>query len=177
MTYQQNLLLAISLIGFLAVSTVSVKHSGLWRPYLALISGLLVFGFFLHQLFGFPQLRPEVAAKGDSGQPLVVTTALYLCMVTGMLAQHLYFHFMRGKTSRPKWDWGIFLSPVLASPIVFIPLQGALQSAGIDLMAQPQPRIMLFLVAFENGFFWKDFFDRQRREAVKNVESESIGSD
>jgi hypothetical protein len=31
------------------------------------------------------------------------------------------------------------------------------------------PRLMIFLVAFENGFFWKEYFDRKRKEVVKGT--------
>jgi hypothetical protein len=170
MTSELNLLLAMSFVGFLAFAAFAAMRSGQRRQFVVLLICAFLFGIILHQLFGFPIPRPDVAAKGGEEQPLVVTAALYLCMVAGMLAQYLYIRFLRPKSNRKKWDWGNFLAPVLASPIVFIPLQGALQSAGVNLTAQSEPRIMLLLVAFENGFFWKDFFDRQRQEIVKNDE-------
>jgi len=170
MNYEQNLLLAISLVGFLAVAVWTAMRSGQWRKFLFLVMSVFLFGLVLHQIFGFPKPGSDVTAKGSGERPLAVTAALYLCMVAGMLAQYLYANLMLAKRSRKKWDWGNFLGPVLASPIVFIPLQGALLGAGVDLSAQVQPRIMLFLVAFENGFFWRDFFDRQRRGAAKDVE-------
>jgi predicted permease len=162
-----NVLLAISLISFLIISAAWAKTSGEWRPFVVQLIAALMFSVILHKLFGFPFLRASVIAKGDEGKPLLMALALYLCMVIGMLAQFLYLRLAQPDERRKKWDWGNFLAPVFTSPIVFLPLLAALQGAGLDLKVQTGPRIMLFLVAFENGFFWKDFFDRQRREASK----------
>jgi len=163
-----NLVLVISVIGFLAVAAFAASRSGKWRSFAFQFACVLIFSLILHRLFDFPLAKTEVTAKGGETNPLIVTVALYLCMVAGMLFQFLYAHFLQKKAARKSWDWGNFLAPVFASPIVFIPLQSALQGAGVDLNAQFEPRVMLFLVAFQNGFFWKDFFDRQRREADKD---------
>ena len=152
MTSQLTVLLVISLVGFLAFTGFAAMRTGQWRQFVVLLVGASLFAIVLHQVFGFPIPRPDVAAKGSQEQPLVVTSALYICMVAGMLAEHLYIRFLRPKRQRRKWDWGNFLAPIFVSPIVFIPLQGALQSSGVNLTDQTQPLVMLFLVAFENGF-------------------------
>jgi len=43
---------------------------------------------------------------------------------------------------------------------VFIPLASSLQSVNLDLTLGI-PRFMLFLVAFENCFLWRDYFSRK----------------
>lgn len=86
-----------------------------------------------------------------------------------MFAQYLYRHFERPKRYRHKWDWGCFIAPIFASPIVFIPLAAAFQSVDIDL-TKPNlklPQLMVFFVAFENGFFWKEHYDRKQKEEEK----------
>jgi hypothetical protein len=85
-------------------------------------------------------------------------------MLLGMLSQFLYRRFERPQRLRPTWDWGMFIAPVFASPIVFIPLLAAFQNANIDLKDLTAPRLMIFFVAYQNGFFWKEFFDRKQRE-------------
>ena len=58
------------------------------------------------------------------------------------------------------------LAPVLASPIIFIPLLASQQNADLDLSRFDIPRFMIFLVAFENGFFWREYFDNRKKKAV-----------
>ena len=53
---------------------------------------------------------------------------------------------------------------MFAAPIILIPLLAAFQGADIDLAKLTTPRIMMFCVAFQNGFFWKEFFDRKQKE-------------
>jgi hypothetical protein len=88
-----------------------------------------------------------------------------------MLAQHAYARLSKPRRRRRRrFDLGTFLAPIFASPIVFIPLLATIQAAGVDLYRVNGARFMLFLVAFENGFFWKVIFD-QRRE-MKTEEKE-----
>jgi hypothetical protein len=68
------------------------------------------------------------------------------------------------RPNRQPFDLGTFLAPMLVSPIVFIPLLSAFQSIDVDLANLATPKLMIFLVTFENGFFWKAFFDNRRRE-------------
>ena len=94
-------------------------------------------------------------------------------MLLGMLAQYGYNYFVTPKSDRKAFDLGVFIAPVFASPVVFIPLLAALQNADIDLTALTIPRMMVFLVAFQNGFFWKDFFDRQRQTLLNSPQGQA----
>ena len=58
----------------------------------------------------------------------------------------------------------MFIAPVFASPIVFIPLLTAFQNANVDLNRLTVPKLLIFFVAYQNGFFWKEFFDLKQRE-------------
>ncbi len=149
------------MFGLVLVSAMWARKTGEWRPFLLGIGALAVFVILLNRLFGFPIPEP-VVAKGSND--LVLAGALFICMVAGMFGQYLYRHFERPMRFRRKWDWGLFLAPVFASPIVLMPLLAAFQGADIDLAALTAPRLMMFCVAFQNGFFWKEFFDRKRKE-------------
>jgi len=48
--------------------------------------------------------------------------------------------------------------------IAFIPLLASFEGAGINLRNSPSPRLMIFLVAFQNGFFWKEYFDSRKKK-------------
>ena len=92
---------------------------------------------------------------------------LYLCMLLGMAAQYAHNRFFLPKAQRPEFDFGLFLAPIFASPIIFIPLLAAMQNAEVDLAQLTVPKMMVFFVAFENGFFWKEYFDHRRQEKQK----------
>jgi hypothetical protein len=47
--------------------------------------------------------------------------------------------------------------------MVFIPLLAAVQGADLRLEELTAPRMMIFFVAFQNGFFWKNFFDQKQK--------------
>ena len=161
-----NLVLAICVIGLIAVSARWAHQTGEWRSFWIGLLALSTFLIFLNREFGFPFPSP-VVGKGE--HDLLFAGALFLCMLAGMFAQYLYRHFERPKRYRHKWDWGCFIAPVFASPIIFIPLAAAFQSVDIDL-TKPNlklPQLMIFLVALENGFFWKEHFDRKQKEVEK----------
>jgi hypothetical protein len=90
-------------------------------------------------------------------------------MLLGMAAQYGYNRFEQPKAERKAFDFGLFIAPIFASPIIFIPLLAALQNADLDLTRLTTPKMMVFFVAFENGFFWKEYFDHRRLEKGKNV--------
>jgi hypothetical protein len=146
----------LAIESYRAVKTKNARHFAF-----ACVS-IIAFSIFLNLLFGFPKAK-AIVAKGASSD-LAVATALFICMLLGMAAQFLYSYFVLPRADRRPFDLGLFVAPVFASPIVFIPLLAALQNADIDLTALTIPRMMVFLVAFQNGFFWKDFFDRRRKE-------------
>ena len=143
------------------------RKTGEWRPFIVQIVAITLFMVFLNLLFGFPFPLSSVKSKGKSDE-FAFAAALFICMLLGMMSQYLYRRFEKPKAGRPEWDWGLFVAPVFASPIVFIPLLAAFQNANVDLKELTAPRLMIFFVAYQNGFFWKEFFDRkQREEAAK----------
>ncbi len=115
---------------------------------------------FLWRFYGF--LTPEPVARGDNDE-IYFIIVLYLLMVLGMLASYAFQHFSKEKAERKEWDFGLFVAPVFVSPVVFIPLLTAFQQAGSD-----SPRMMMFFVAFQNGFLWKEYFDQKRKKVTKD---------
>jgi hypothetical protein len=101
-----------------------------------------------------------VQTRGDA--EIAVLVISYVSMVLGMMAHFVYEKSEQGAT-RLTIEWLPLLAPVLVSPIVFIPL---VTIAGeVDGGALSRAAMMVYLVAFQNGFFWKHFFD-QRRSAL-----------
>jgi hypothetical protein len=161
-TQTATITIATSMLALAVVSAIWAHRIGTWRPLLFAIIGLGVFTLFLNRLFGFP--TTTVSSMGF--EDVALWTALYLCMLAGMFAQYAYRHFDRAKRKRLKWDWGLFLAPAFASPLVFIPLATSYSSLGLDFSGPNAAKFMIYLVAFQNGFFWKEYFDLKRREAA-----------
>lgn len=153
-------LTSISLAGLLTISIYYfIQSKNIRRLVLQLIIIGLAF-IFLYFLFYKPE---SPAARGNGGDDIYFVIVLYFFMILGMLAQYTYARFSQPKRIRKKFDFGLFIAPVFASPIIFIPLLSALQNANIDLRHLTTAKFMVFLVAFENGFFWKEYFDNRRR--------------
>jgi len=87
----------------------------------------------------------------------------YVSMVLGMIAQYGYAQAERGN-KKLELDWMTFLMPIFASPIVFIPLLTLTSEVAMG-GAFTRAKLMVYLVAFQNGFFWKSFFEQRRGEA------------
>lgn len=157
-----TILCSVSLAGLLVIVvyrfiTAEKKRIGyviLQVIVIAACFGVLYTFFFTH--------KPP-AGRGPTHEVYFVIV-LYVCMVLGMLAQYVHTRLEQPKRKRKKFDFGVFIAPVLASPIVFIPLLAALQNAVVDeLKNLTAAKLMIFFVAFENGFFWKEYFDYRRQ--------------
>jgi len=111
----------------------------------------------------FFQSNSQIQPKGGAQPQWAVVVVLYVFMVMGMLSHYLYDRFTDPPSTRQEIDIGNFLAPILISPIVFAPLWGAFQSANADFVDITPAKLMVFLVAFENGFFWRQTFETRRR--------------
>jgi hypothetical protein len=111
-------------------------------------------------------LRPaQVEQMGTLDQAAAIVFC-YGSMLLGMAAE--YGYSLADRASRGegqlKFDTATFLLPIFASPIIFIPLltlTSELTAGG----AFTRAHLMVYLVAFQNGFFWKQLFE-QRRQAM-----------
>lgn len=164
-----NVVVSVAMLILLALELMRARRLGEWNDFWLELLGMAAFAVFLYFLVGFPLPADQATGKGSPEDDITLVVLLACCMVLGMLAQSFYRHFSLPLKIRKgrKFDWGLFLAPVCASPIVFIPLMITLQNANIDLKQLTIPRLMIFFVAFQNGFFWKEHFDRKRREIEK----------
>ena len=153
------------MVGLAIVLGLWGLKTGEWRVPISLVAGEFAFVFFLNRLFGFPYSSSLISMGTGSSIALVVV--LYIFMLLGMFSQYAYRYFDQPRRKRTKWDWHLFIAPIFVSPIVFLPLALSFTSSGLDLESLTAPRLMIFFVAFENGFFWKEFFDLRRKEITE----------
>jgi len=163
MSLYLTIAVAVAMCALAVLEAVRAHQRHEWRSFWLEISGIAGFALFLHWLFDFPKPLEPITAKG--AEDFTVVGILFLCMIIGMFAHALYQHFSlkRSVRVRRKVDWGLFFAPVCASPMIFIPLLAAIQNANVDLKELTIPRMMMFFVAFENGFLWKAAFDRRKQ--------------
>jgi hypothetical protein len=162
-----EILVTFSLLGVFTLCLKSLaKRRDVKRFVLQL---LLIAGFVaaLNIFLGFPKVSTwfdnGATSKGTNVDGLYANWQMYLlayaAMICGMLGQYLYDWLSRPASGRIPFDWRNFVAPLLVSPIIFVPLFGTLTS---DPGAE-KANLMIFLVAFENGFFFKSYFDQRAK--------------
>jgi hypothetical protein len=104
--------------------------------------------------------REDIETKGPVQESIAVVCC-YLAMLTGMVAQYFYRQ-AEGGAERLTFKPIEFLMPIFASPIVFIPLLTITADAALS-GPFTKSKLMVYFVAFQNGFFWKNFFEDRRR--------------
>ena len=117
-------------------------------------------------------VAPSVVQTRGSSHEMVSIAFCYAAMMLGMVAEYGFAQAERRNT-KLELDWMSFLMPVLASPIVFIPVLTLMSEAAMG-GAFTRGKLMVYLVAFQNGFFWKNFFEQRRAEARTEIRSEPV---
>jgi hypothetical protein len=156
-------ILASSIAGIAAILARLAIRERNW-PRMAL-HGIAILAYlgFVHVAIGFPRVLPETVPKGATDD-LVFVVLLYLSMFIGMVVHYVFDRFEQTRVPAGRFDIGLFLAPVFASQIVFIPLITTLQASTLTPSQEGLSRMMVFFIAFQNGFLWKDYFDHRRRE-------------
>ena len=159
-----NVVFWLSCLGLLILSILGFKRKGRLRWFVIVLVVLAACGTAYYLVF---QHGVSVSSKGAQPHELSFIIILYLFMLLGIVCHYFYGLLMNPKGKRPPFDLGVLLAPVFASPIIFVPLLGAFQNAEIDLAKLTTPKLMVFLVAFENGFFWKEVVENHRKRMAK----------
>jgi uncharacterized membrane protein YkvI len=150
----------VSLVGLLILAVRNfIRHRKVRQIIFSVIllstCGVIYAAFF--------ESDTDVRPKGEQLIQWPFVIILYICMLMGMALSYLYNLFSAPKKSRQPFDVGNFLAPFFASPIVFIPLLSAFQDSGVDLSNLTEPKLMIFLIGIQNGFFWKEFFKNRHK--------------
>ena len=124
-----SILTNISVGGLLVISIYRYSKYRKMRSFVFQLF-LICFGFVI--LYKFFYISDNVVAKGDEIE-ISFLIVLYIFMLMGMFANFAYSRFSKIKIKRKEFDFGTFIAPVFASPIIFIPLMAAFQNANIDI--------------------------------------------
>jgi hypothetical protein len=151
------LILAASLLGLivgLCYLYASRKRAGRLVPAVLLVA--MAVGVY-------HMTAPDSLETKGPVEETVAVMFCYFAMVLGMFAEYGYSQAEKG-AKRLAFDPMEFLMPLFASPIVFIPLLTITTDISMG-GAFTKSKLMVYLVAFQNGFFWKGFFEERRTKA------------
>ena len=143
-------LLIIFLALFCLFITIELIISRAIRRFIIQAVILLGVIVFLRVTTGFPATR--VAFGGVS--PVIAIGIMFVCTLIGIAAHYIYY--MKGK-----FIWRTFLKPLVISPIVLLPLIGSVQGSP---SLEPVQMISFGVLAFQNGFFWKEVFEHAKSQ-------------
>ena len=117
---------------------------------------LCVLFLFLFVIFNYMDFPERIEYKGGTSEVSLIIF-LYVAVLAGMVAQYFY-HRKNKKISFEIWN---FIKPFLVSPMVFLPVLQVLQRSDFSGVNNTLSFITLFIIAFQNGFFWRSIFEEQ----------------
>ncbi len=163
MSLTLNIILSISLLILSIIMFFRDYKKRAWKSFVFhFVIIVMVFGYLFY-FFNFLTVQDKIISKGSKSDEIILVIILYFFMVIGMLSSYAHNYFLVKKSERKKWDFGLFIAPIFASPIVFIPLVMTFQQLDTN-----SSRILIYLISFQNGFFWKEYCDSKRKVISKN---------
>lgn len=149
--------LSISLLGAVVTLVVYAAHRNV-RLWAVTVSLCLVYVVWYSTPLPF---QTRSGAHTNDGAAVAIC---YTAMLLGIATEYLYKRAERAH-DRPTFTPITFVLPVLASPIVFIPLLTI--AGGVDTpRLVSAAKLMVYFVAFQNGFFWRSFFEQRGRMII-----------
>jgi hypothetical protein len=162
------LMLILTLISFVGIILIAIYHYFQSKNFRNLFIHLLLIVILCVVFFCFFFPNAAVIPKGNQDDHVYLIISLYFFLVLGMLSHFCYNYLLQPLKKRKKFDFGYFIAPVLISPIVFLPLLATFQNVNLEI-ENLGAKLMFFCIAFENGFFWKEFFDNRYQEKERSV--------
>jgi hypothetical protein len=137
---------------FLILTLLDAIRQRRWRLLaIQLLVWLVVSGF---ALVVFREMNGGQVSFGGESSQLWSLVAIIVGAALGIAAQYLF-----NLESQAKFHWFDMLKPLCISPIVVLPLIASLEGRGT---VQPLQIAILWLLAFQNGFFWQAVLDKVR---------------
>ncbi|MBA7481228.1 hypothetical protein ES707_16698 [subsurface metagenome] len=164
MSDAQNLLVTVCLAGWFGIILVQLARNirGFWILFSAQSIIILATAYCLNRYFGYYS-RLEVKGALTIGEGWILC-GLYVCTLLGILGNNTLAQtkVRRGYDIQVKLRWVSFIKPLIISPIVFLTVLSVLNNIGTPGNT-PTTVVMQFMLAFQNGFFWKSIVDRVER--------------
>jgi hypothetical protein len=140
--------LAVFVLGVPTALYLAVRYRRNWVLLAALFAVLAVV-VVTFVTTDFPGYR--VSFGGDWLAEIVLVVVAFAGIVFGILAHIVYY---RGE----QVTLAEFLKPLVVSPLLIAPLVGVMETTGFEVLTM----LSLFILAFQNGFFWKEMLKNVR---------------
>jgi uncharacterized membrane protein YesL len=113
-----------------------------WPRLIGCLIALLAIVLLLNLMTGFPASSTRQAFGGTP--PLLAIALMFIGVLSGIAATYIF-------NLSGVFSWRDFARPLVASPIVLLPLIGSVQGAELE----PIQLVSFTILAFQNGFFWQ----------------------
>ncbi|CAL2105652.1 conserved membrane hypothetical protein [Tenacibaculum sp. 190524A02b] len=148
MKAQISSILILFFIGYFIISFVSYFIYKNKKNFIFDIIVGLLFLVILYITTGFP--FKSITAFGGF-DPFFLTGLLLVFVIIGMVFNYLFY-----RKENEKIKWILFFKPFFISPIILLPLIGAIKFDSVENVQL----ISLCFLAFQNGFFWREVFNK-----------------
>jgi len=167
MTLLTTIILVISIV--LSIITIGYYffRMKLWKSLTIFVLGVWIIIILFYLVFDFPNVEDEMISKGKEKLEWPFLIVLYFFIILGMFSQYMYKYLSGSRKKHNKFDFGLFLAPLFVSPIVVMPLYSAFLNSEVVFYPFSQQSLMIYIVAFENGFFWESIISNRK----KNINS------
>lgn len=158
-----QIIILVSLSGLLAIVIRNFFKDRKWKFFLLKMIGIILLTWILNgfiNLFNFSSM--ETKSAGDSALTTTLVVFCYVSMLLGMVAEYYYSQAKEGK-KKFEMNYVEFVIPFLLSPMIFIPLLSIIHNP-MDTVVTATPRLMIYLVSFQNGFLWKNYMSGQKKK-------------
>ena len=151
----QTTIIALTLIGFLIFIVVDFMRKKNYT-YLLINAAILILIFLVLKFyFNFPS-----SVEPRSGIDQWDMLLLYILTLLGMVA-HYFYDKLTHEGEDFKFSFKGFIRPLIVSPLIFYPLLSLFDLCNFELNFTTPAGIIMYFIAFQNGYFWKSFFERQ----------------
>lgn len=124
------------------------------------ISLLVISAVALAVLYWVPEPvtdRAVFGAADEGGFPVMIAVAaMFVSIGLGIAARYIF------DAESGTFDWFALLRPLVISPILLLPLIGALDNGEL----QPLQLVSLAILSFQNGFFWQKILANVRLDSA-----------
>jgi len=161
MTTTQNILVTISLLGWLGVIMVELIHKKKAYQWAFGVQVLLIglSAYILHRFFGY--LNTLEIKGGTVVRESLTLTGLYLSTVLGIVGHHIFAQLkgLQDAGKQRKLRWLPVLKPLVISPLIFLAVLNELTKMGVQANTVTAV-VTQCILAFQNGFFWKTVLEQ-----------------
>ena len=162
----QNIFITLSLICWLGVIILEAIYKQNNKKHVRVVIQILLIVvsiFVLHNYFGYFN---TIQDKGSLPIPEHWTLlGLYVSTIIGIVGHHIFIQIKGVEERKRKTNikWMPLIKPLIISPIIFLAVMNQLEQIGMQAEGL-KSNIMQFILAFQNGFFWKTIFEQLERK-------------